>query len=185
MIDAGIPMKTIEAWSVDPQVTYGAKSMPIKKSIFDTLEDTDSDYCLALCQMIASYAGEPVRKASGPQEKRLEELKEELAKYEAIASAVAAIQDFVPPDTAAKVEAKSRGRATKAEAVKSQGGGAKSRDDATSEERKLFAKKDEIRDLRKQLKRDGKTKKESDEAVAPLLEELKDLKRHVTTREDD
>jgi len=32
------------------QVTYGPA--PIKASLFDSLEDTDSDYCLALCTMM-------------------------------------------------------------------------------------------------------------------------------------
>lgn len=65
MLDAGIPMKTIEAWSVDPQVTYGAKSMPIKKSIFDTLEDTDADYCLSLCMMVNGASAAPAASPSG------------------------------------------------------------------------------------------------------------------------
>lgn len=46
MIEAGIPESVIAEWSVDPQVTYGAKSMRIKKSLFDSLEDTDADVCL-------------------------------------------------------------------------------------------------------------------------------------------
>uniref|UniRef100_A0A0G4I8L0 Nucleoside diphosphate kinase-like domain-containing protein n=1 Tax=Chromera velia CCMP2878 TaxID=1169474 RepID=A0A0G4I8L0_9ALVE len=52
LLEAGIPKETIEAWSVDPQVTYGAPSMPIKASLFDTLEDTDSDHCAAKCMMV-------------------------------------------------------------------------------------------------------------------------------------
>jgi len=52
LLEAGIPAKTIKAWSVDPQVTYGAPSMPIKGSLFDALEDVDSDQCLALARMI-------------------------------------------------------------------------------------------------------------------------------------
>lgn len=51
MLDAGIPKKTIDAWSVDPQVTYGP--MPLKTSVFDALEDTDADRCLALCTLMA------------------------------------------------------------------------------------------------------------------------------------
>lgn len=41
----------VKCWSVDPQVTFGP--MPITQSLFDTLEDADTDFCLALCQMIA------------------------------------------------------------------------------------------------------------------------------------
>lgn len=52
MLAAGISKETIKAWSVDPQVTYGAPSMPIKGSLFDALEDVDSDQCLALARMI-------------------------------------------------------------------------------------------------------------------------------------
>lgn len=52
MISAGIPEATIKAWSVDPTVEFGAKQLPIKKSLFDTLEDTNSDYCLALSLMV-------------------------------------------------------------------------------------------------------------------------------------
>mmetsp|Transcript_47231 Transcript_47231/g.151363 ORF Transcript_47231/g.151363 Transcript_47231/m.151363 type:complete len:332 (-) Transcript_47231:218-1213(-) len=52
MIKAGISKATIKAWSVDPQVTYGPS--PITASLFDTLEDTDSDYCLALAKMIGA-----------------------------------------------------------------------------------------------------------------------------------
>lgn len=48
MLDA----KTLTEWSRDPQVTYGPVS--IKKSVFDSLEDTDADYCLALLGMLYS-----------------------------------------------------------------------------------------------------------------------------------
>jgi len=43
MLDADVPMETIKAWSVDPQVNLGDK----KGSIFDSLEDMDADACLA------------------------------------------------------------------------------------------------------------------------------------------
>lgn len=42
--------KTLTEWSRDPQVTYGIE--PIKKSVFDSVEDTDADYCLALLGMM-------------------------------------------------------------------------------------------------------------------------------------
>lgn len=53
MLDAGIDKKTIIEWSVDPQVTYGGASMPIKGSLFDAIEDQDSDMCLATTRGIA------------------------------------------------------------------------------------------------------------------------------------
>jgi nucleoside diphosphate kinase len=56
MLKAGISADTIKAWSVDPQVTYGAESMPIKMSLFDSLEDTDADMCLARSLMINSQS---------------------------------------------------------------------------------------------------------------------------------
>merc|ERR1719265_322778 len=43
MLDEDVPMDTIKAWSVDPQVNLGDK----KGSIFDALEDMDADDCLA------------------------------------------------------------------------------------------------------------------------------------------
>lgn len=52
MLEAGVPEATIKDWSVDPQVTYGSPSMPIKGSLFDSLEDTDADVCVARCMMI-------------------------------------------------------------------------------------------------------------------------------------
>eukprot|EP00343_Euplotes_focardii_P006965 CAMPEP_0205821022 /NCGR_PEP_ID=MMETSP0206-20130828/4539_1 /ASSEMBLY_ACC=CAM_ASM_000279 /TAXON_ID=36767 /ORGANISM="Euplotes focardii, Strain TN1" /LENGTH=378 /DNA_ID=CAMNT_0053116193 /DNA_START=29 /DNA_END=1165 /DNA_ORIENTATION=+ len=53
MLAAGITKSTIKDWSVDPQVSFGAKNMPIRQSLFDSLEDTDSDMCLARSLMIA------------------------------------------------------------------------------------------------------------------------------------
>ena len=54
LLDAGIAEDTVKAWSVDPQVTYGAPAMRITGSLFDALEDTDADYCAALCEMIGA-----------------------------------------------------------------------------------------------------------------------------------
>jgi len=55
----GVPLlkvldkKTFDDWSKDPAVTYGPTSeFSIKKSVFDSVEDTDSDYCLALLTMM-------------------------------------------------------------------------------------------------------------------------------------
>jgi len=58
MLEAGISESTIKAWSVDPQVTYGGPSMPIKASLFDSLEDTNADVCLAKCMMINAKKNE-------------------------------------------------------------------------------------------------------------------------------
>jgi len=45
--------KTFDAWSKDPAVTYGPTcEFSIKKSVFDSVEDTDSDYCLSLISMM-------------------------------------------------------------------------------------------------------------------------------------
>jgi len=57
LIAAGIPAETIKEWSVDPVVTYGSEQYPIKKSLFDSLEDTDSDMCIAQAMMINGKAG--------------------------------------------------------------------------------------------------------------------------------
>ena len=51
-----ISEKTLDQWKNDPQVTYGASGATITKSLFDTVEDTNSDYCLSLLQMIANDA---------------------------------------------------------------------------------------------------------------------------------
>jgi len=44
MLSEGVPMETIKAWSVDPQVNVGDGKMG---SIFDALEDMNVDDCLA------------------------------------------------------------------------------------------------------------------------------------------
>eukprot|EP00463_Aulacantha_scolymantha_P004304 TRINITY_DN536_c0_g2_i1.p1 TRINITY_DN536_c0_g2~~TRINITY_DN536_c0_g2_i1.p1 ORF type:complete len:160 (-),score=23.91 TRINITY_DN536_c0_g2_i1:405-884(-) len=52
LLQAGISQETIKDWSVDPQVLYGSRLLPIKMSLFDSLEDTDSDMCLARMHML-------------------------------------------------------------------------------------------------------------------------------------
>lgn len=119
LLKAGISRGTIKDWSNDPQVTYGL--LPMTKSLFDSLEDTDTDYCLALCQMIATQSGDQEKKTS-PLEKEVTKLKEQLAMYEDLAKAVSAIQDFKPaPEPKeskgeAKAKAKSKAKAAKAKA---------------------------------------------------------------------
>merc|ERR1712146_43207 len=51
LLAAGVSRATIDAWCLDPQVEYGPTNC--KSSIWDELEDTDVDECLARCQMIA------------------------------------------------------------------------------------------------------------------------------------
>ena len=41
---------TLTEWGRDPNVSYGI--IPQKKSVFDSVEDTDSDYCLSLLTML-------------------------------------------------------------------------------------------------------------------------------------
>jgi len=53
LLAAGIPAETILAWTKDPQVQYKGE----KASLFDSLEDVNSDECLARC---CEIAGVPV-----------------------------------------------------------------------------------------------------------------------------
>jgi len=57
LLGAGVPLNVIHDWSVDPQVTYD--DPPITKSLFDSLEDTNTDECLMLCQKIAGLPVTP------------------------------------------------------------------------------------------------------------------------------
>jgi len=114
LIKAGISRTLIKEWSNDPQVTYGV--VPIKKSLFDSLEDTDSDYCLALCQMIANFAGEDAKDAKTVAlEKEVAKLKEQLAMYEAVGKAVTLIQEFKPPTEPKEAKGKGGGKGKVAE----------------------------------------------------------------------
>lgn len=47
-----IPEKVLDDWKNDPQVTYGEPQ--VKKSLFDTVEDTNSDKCMELLTMVAA-----------------------------------------------------------------------------------------------------------------------------------
>mmetsp|Transcript_41129 Transcript_41129/g.110512 ORF Transcript_41129/g.110512 Transcript_41129/m.110512 type:complete len:434 (+) Transcript_41129:82-1383(+) len=60
LLAAGVKMKTIKDWTLDPAVTYGAKLSPTTKSIWDTLEDMDSQECLDKCAEVAAWR--PLRK---------------------------------------------------------------------------------------------------------------------------
>lgn len=108
LLKAGVSRGLIKDWSNDPQVTYGV--LPITGSLFDSVEDTDSDYCLALCGMMASFQGEKEsKKSSNPLDKEVERLKEQLAMYESLAKAAAAIQAFKPV-AEEKSESKGKGK---------------------------------------------------------------------------
>mmetsp|Transcript_60792 Transcript_60792/g.131884 ORF Transcript_60792/g.131884 Transcript_60792/m.131884 type:complete len:446 (-) Transcript_60792:168-1505(-) len=177
LLKAGVTRTLIKDWSLDPQVTYGV--LPIKKSLFDSLEDTDSDYCLALCQMIASFARAQA-KPGGPEkelQKEVAQLKEQLALYEAIGKAVASIQAFVPPSKVAVAQPKAKAKSkAKAKAKVEENTEKAPKKPKTPEKEAVSAKINEIRGKQKELKKEGKTKEEIDVAVASLVKELQELK---------
>lgn len=81
----------IRAWSVDPQVTYGP--IPITASLFDTLEDMDTDHCLAHCQMIA--LGTPQKGPKADElKKENEKLQKELDQYRSLGDALKVMLSF-------------------------------------------------------------------------------------------
>merc|ERR1712187_565271 len=106
---AGISRGLIKDWSNDPQVTYGI--VPITASLFDSLEDEDTDYCLALCQMIASFSHGEKDSKTVALEKEVTKLKEQLALYESVGRAVALIQEFKPPLVPKEPKAKPKAKA--------------------------------------------------------------------------
>jgi len=102
----------IKEWCNDPQVTYGP--MSITKSLFDSLEDTNTDYCLALCQMIA--AGVPKMKMEKVSDLEAENarLKEQLRQYDDLAMALKTLVGFKPHDDEKyQQEGSSRGKGRK------------------------------------------------------------------------
>lgn len=92
LLKGGVPAPTIKEWSKDPQVTFGPIAMT--RSLFDTLEDTDSDYCAALCQMIAGASKKT--KPTGP-EAEVEKLRGQIEMYKNLEKAALVITSFVPP----------------------------------------------------------------------------------------
>lgn len=52
--------KTLTEWARDPQLVYGVEGSKIKKSCFDSLEDTDASYCLALLGMMYAQSDDQV-----------------------------------------------------------------------------------------------------------------------------
>jgi len=93
LLKAGVTRKQVKEWSLDPQVTFGI--LPITKSLFDMLEDTDTDYCLALCQMV-SASSKPKVKAD-PLEAQVAKLKAAIETYKSLETAVTTIQAYVSP----------------------------------------------------------------------------------------
>merc|ERR1712217_800706 len=92
LLRTGVTASVVREWCKDPQVTFGP--IPIKKSLFDTLEDTDSDWCLALCQMIA---GECKLKKPVDLEAEVANLKAQIEAFKPLEKAVLAIQSHLPP----------------------------------------------------------------------------------------
>merc|ERR1712070_1330406 len=60
LLNAGVSLKTIKDWCLDPAVTYGSKLNPTTKSIWDTIEDMDAQDCIDKCAEIAAW--KPLRK---------------------------------------------------------------------------------------------------------------------------
>merc|ERR1719313_1657163 len=60
LLNAGVRPKTIKEWSLDPAVSYGSTLNPTVKSIWDTLEDMDSQECIDKCAEIDKWR--PLRK---------------------------------------------------------------------------------------------------------------------------
>lgn len=54
LVAAGIPEKTIDEWTRDPQVFVDSEKSK-KKSLFDTLEDQNADVCLANAKKLCSF----------------------------------------------------------------------------------------------------------------------------------
>lgn len=96
LLKTGVTKKQVMDWSTDPQVTFGPA--PITKSLFDSVEDTDSDYCLALLQMIGGHC-QPKSQVE-TLEKEVERLKALLEAYKPLEKAVLAIQAHVAPPPA-------------------------------------------------------------------------------------
>merc|ERR1719471_746935 len=101
LLKAGISAATIRDWCKDPQVTYGP--LPMTTSLYDALEDTDTDWCAAKCKMMA---GETKPKVN--VEAEITKLKKQLDSYKSLETAVHAIQTFMPPPKAKAPKAKAK-----------------------------------------------------------------------------
>eukprot|EP00405_Crypthecodinium_cohnii_P012919 CAMPEP_0206444224 /NCGR_PEP_ID=MMETSP0324_2-20121206/14796_1 /ASSEMBLY_ACC=CAM_ASM_000836 /TAXON_ID=2866 /ORGANISM="Crypthecodinium cohnii, Strain Seligo" /LENGTH=429 /DNA_ID=CAMNT_0053912229 /DNA_START=89 /DNA_END=1378 /DNA_ORIENTATION=+ len=116
LIKAGISTNTIKTWSKDPQVTFGP--IPMTKSLFDTVEDTDSDWCAAVLGMI-NRGTEKLPKLVSPQAlaEEVKKLEKKVEGYASLETAVAGINAFMPPK-----KTKAKGAAAEAEKPPVRGG---------------------------------------------------------------
>lgn len=133
LLKTGVSASTVREWCKDPRVTFGVSPMQITQSLFDTLEDLDSDWCLAHCQMMA-MAGEKQPKKSDDSE--VAKLKKQLEAYEPLQKAVLAIQSYVPPPPPKAPKAEPEAKKAKAETgkIKEEGGKGRSRKGRKEEE---------------------------------------------------
>jgi len=60
LLEAGVRLKTIKDWTLDPQISFGNKMNPTTKSIWDTIEDMDAQTCIDKCTEIDAWR--PLRK---------------------------------------------------------------------------------------------------------------------------
>jgi len=105
LLKAGVSAATVRDWCKDPQVTYGPVAM--KASLFDSLEDTNSDWCLALCQMMA---GECTPKRPLDLEAEVAKLKAQLEAFKPLEKAVLAIQAHEPLPAPKKEKGAGKGK---------------------------------------------------------------------------
>jgi len=63
LLSAGVRLKTIEAWTLDPAVQYGDKENPTTKSIWDTLEDMDTKDCIDKCVEIDGWTPKSAKRS--------------------------------------------------------------------------------------------------------------------------
>mmetsp|Transcript_70910 Transcript_70910/g.163935 ORF Transcript_70910/g.163935 Transcript_70910/m.163935 type:complete len:414 (-) Transcript_70910:74-1315(-) len=135
LLKTGISPGVVREWCKDPQVTYGPIAM--KKSLFDALEDTDADWCLALCQMMA---GQCKPKAPADLEGEVAKLKAKIEAFKPLEQAVLAIQAHKTLMPSAAKKEKAKGGDAKAEGRKggkgSKKGMAKEEEDDDDDEAK-------------------------------------------------
>lgn len=93
LLKDGISPGLIRDWCKDPQVTFGP--IPMTRSLFDTLEDTNSDWCAALCKMIAHNNVAPKKPEN--LEAEIAKLRKQLEAFRPLEHAVAVLQDHIPP----------------------------------------------------------------------------------------
>lgn len=55
LLAAGVRMKSVKDWSLDPAVSYGSTLNPTVKSIWDTVEDLDAQDCIDKCVEIDAW----------------------------------------------------------------------------------------------------------------------------------